>query len=34
MVVEKQNGIGKVLENYKDLLGGQSAPSKGHLFTL
>ena len=34
MTVEKQTGIGPVLENYKDLLGGQSAPSKGYLFTL
>ena len=34
MSIEKQTGIGPVLENYKDLLGGQSAPSKGYLFTL
>jgi len=32
--VEKQDGIGAVLENYKDLLNGQSGPSKGYLFTL
>ena len=34
MSIEKQTGIGAVLENYKDLLSGQSAPSKGYLFTL
>jgi len=32
--IEKSTGIEAVLENYKDLLGGQSAPSKGYLFTL
>ena len=32
--IETQSGIGPVLENYKDLLNGQSAPSKGYLFTL
>jgi len=32
--VETQDGVLSVLENYKDLLNGQSAPSKGHLFTL
>ena len=34
LTIEKQTGIGPVLENYKDLLGGQSGPSKGYLFTL
>lgn len=32
--VEHSAGIESVLENYKDLLNGQSAPSKGYLFTL
>ena len=32
--IEKQSGMGPVLENYKDLLNGQSGPSKGYLFTL
>ena len=32
--VEKQDGIEAVLENYKDLLNGQSGPAKGYLFTL
>ena len=34
LTIEKQTGIEAVLENYKDLLGGQSAPDKGYLFTL
>jgi len=34
LTIETQNGIGPVLENYKDLLNGDSAPSKGYLFTL
>jgi len=34
LTVEKQTGICPVLENYKDLLNGNSAPSKGYLFTL
>ena len=34
MTIEMQTGIGPMLENYKDLLDGQSAPSKGYLFTL
>ena len=34
LTIEKQDGIEAVLENYKDLLNGQSGPSKGHLFTL
>jgi len=34
LTVEKQDGVGAVLENYKDLLNGQSAPSKGYLFSL
>jgi len=32
--IEKQTGIEAVLENYKDLLNGESGPSKGYLFTL
>lgn len=34
LTIEKQQGIGPVLENYKELLNGQSGPSKGYLFTL
>ena len=32
--IEKEVGVESVLENYKDLLNGQSGPSKGYLFTL
>ena len=32
--IEKQDGIEAVLVNYKDLLNGQSGPSKGYLFSL
>ncbi len=32
--IENRTGIEAVLENYKDLLNGQSAPNKGYLFTL
>lgn len=32
--IEKAQGPEAILENYKDLLNGQSAPSKGYLFTL
>jgi len=32
--IKKDTGIEAVLENYKDLLNGQSAPGKGYLFTL
>lgn len=34
LTVEKQDGMEAVLENYRDLLNGQSGPSKGYLFTL
>jgi hypothetical protein len=34
LTVEKAEGMNAVLENYKDLLNGQSAPDKGYLFTL
>ena len=34
LTVEKQSGIEAVLENYKDLLNGQSGASKGYLFSL
>mgnify|MGYP000170553765 CR=1 FL=1 len=34
LTIEKQTGIEAVLENYKDLLNGQSGPDKGYLFTL
>ncbi|WP_427453688.1 DUF2855 family protein [Litorimonas sp. WD9-15] len=34
LTVEKAEGMEAVLENYKDLLNGQSAPDKGYLFTL
>ncbi len=34
LTIEKQVGIEAVLENYKDLLNGQSGPSKGYLFSL
>lgn len=34
LTIEKSSGIEAILENYKDLLGGQSAPDKGYLFTL
>jgi len=34
LTIEQQTGMGSVLENYKDLLNGESAPSKGYLFTL
>jgi hypothetical protein len=34
LTVEKQDGIEAVLTNYKDLLNGQSGPSKGYLFSL
>ena len=32
--IEKQSGMEAVLMNYKDLLNGQSGPSKGYLFSL
>lgn len=34
LTIENQTGVEFVLENYKDLLNGQSGPSKGYLFTL
>jgi len=34
LTIEKEVGVEAVLENYKDLLNGQSGPSKGYLFTL
>ena len=34
LTIETQDGMESVLENYKDLLNGQSGPSKGYLFKL
>ncbi len=34
LTLKTQVGVGPVLENYKDLLNGQSEPSKGYLFKL
>ncbi len=34
LTVEKAEGMEAILENYKDLLNGQSGPNKGYLFTL